>query len=272
MEFSPEDLQKMWASLILYVNVYVSNPRKDKLIALYEKYQGRIMLSPASGKEHYHNAFPGGYLEHTINVVENALLLHEMYVNRKIKTADFSKEEVVFCALNHDLGKIGDGSGEYYLPIIDPREDWKRRRGEIYKLNGSLHYMDVTNRTFFLLNQAGITMSQVEWLGILLTDGLYEERKNESYYVSYSPEFQLKTNLPYLLHQADMMALMMERDRWRMENEKSLPHLSAVTPTTVPKKTKSEPQKRNADLKNAFEKSKHAADIFNTLFGDSKEK
>ena len=35
----------------------------------YKKYEDRIILMPASHKKEYHNAFPGGYVEHVNRVV-----------------------------------------------------------------------------------------------------------------------------------------------------------------------------------------------------------
>ena len=38
----------------------------------------------------------------------------------------------------------------------------------MFKHNGELHYMDVTHRTLWLLNQYGITYTEKEMLGIML--------------------------------------------------------------------------------------------------------
>ena len=48
----------------------------------------------------------------------------------------------------------------------------------------------------------------------MLTDGLYEEA-NKSYYIGYSADRSLKTNIAYILHQADMMATHIEFDQWK---------------------------------------------------------
>ena len=39
--------------------------------------------------------------------------------------------------------------------------------------------MTVTDRALFLLQHFGITMSENEYIGLMLTDGLYEEGKQE---------------------------------------------------------------------------------------------
>ena len=57
-------------------------------------------------------------------------------------------------------------------------------------------------------------MSENEFLAIKLTDGLYEDA-NKGYLMSYMDDFQLKTNLPHILHQGDMMASRTEYEEWK---------------------------------------------------------
>ena len=78
--------------------------------------------------------------------------------------------------------------------------------------------MTVTDRAVFLLNHFGINMSELEYVGLRLTDGLYEEG-NKSYYMSYNKDFSLKSNIAYILHQADMMATHIEYDEWKRSEE-----------------------------------------------------
>ena len=62
---------------------------------------------------------------------------------------DYTEKEVIFCAMHHDLGKIGDLKNEYYIPN---ESEWHRKnQGKIYNHNDKLHYMNVTDRTFWLL-------------------------------------------------------------------------------------------------------------------------
>ena len=108
--------------------------------------------------------------------------------------------------------------------------------------------MSVTDRALFLLQHFGISMSENEYIGLMLTDGLYEEA-NKSYYVSYSPGRQLKTNIAYILHQADMMASKIENDQWKRGYEEV---------KAVKEEVKKEKQ----------EKSKKAHDLFKELFDE----
>jgi len=59
------------------------------------------------------------------------------------------------------------------------------------------------------------TYTQKEQLGIHMADGLYNEA-TKKYWVSYNEDFQLKTDLPYILHWADCMATRQENSEYRL--------------------------------------------------------
>ena len=263
MQFTAEQLQEKWEELITYIALCISSPRKEQLLALYEKYQERILLSPASAKEHYHNAFPGGYLDHVLRVVSNALALNEVWATAGARTDNYTKEELVFSALNHDLGKIGDEGGEYYQPNLS---EWHRlNQGKIYGFNPELTHMNVTDRAFYILQSEGIKITRNEYISIHCADGLYEE-KNKAYFIGYEKEQQLRINLPFIIHHADLMALQIERDEWRKTQSDPAVQLAKASPQTYPKKGRSDPQKRNAELKKTFENSPSATALFDSLF------
>ena len=118
------------------------DPRVDKLNEMYEVFGEQLLSAPASGKVHYHNAFPGGYLDHVVHVAEASMKVATAYkaIGGDI---DFTKQEMIFAALHHDLGKLGSEAGAYYL---DQDSDWHRKRGEMYTYNGNIQYMTVTDR------------------------------------------------------------------------------------------------------------------------------
>ena len=113
---------------------------------------------------------------------------------------------MVFAALNHDLGKVGSMTDDYYIPNDSK---WHVERGQIYKINPILQFMKVPDRSIFLLHQNNIEVSENEYLAIKLHDGLYS-KGNESYLMAGQPEFSLKTDLPILLHHADHLATLIE--------------------------------------------------------------
>ncbi len=129
---------------------------------------------------------------------------------REIDT--FTKEELVFAAINHDLGKLGVGNKPSYIP--NDSEWHVKNQGQIYKTNSELPFFTVPDRSLFVLQQAGIPFSENEYLGIKLHDGLYDDM-NKPYLISYNVESRLRTSLPFILHQADFLASRVEwEDQW----------------------------------------------------------
>ena len=125
---------------------------------------------------------------------------------------DFTDEELLFAAFHHDLGKLGTReNGPLYKAETS---DWHRKnQNSMFKHNGELHFMDVTHRALWLLNQYDIKYNEKEMLGIMLADGLYNDA-TKPYFISYREEFRLKTDLPYVLHWADHMSCRQENKEW----------------------------------------------------------
>lgn len=246
--FTAEELQQNFLTLVSYIDQYVTGERKDQLKKLYEDHAERIMMMPAAGTEHFHNCFVGGYVDHVVRVIDGALTLKNIWKEFG-SNINFSDEELVFAALNHDLGKIGTEEHEMYVPNDS---EWHRKnQGKIYKNNPANSFMTVPDRSLKLLADRGIRVSENEWFGIKLHDGMYDE-SNKHYYISYDVNSRLRTSLPYILHQADQMAARVEYEMWVSE--------STTTPKT---KTKS-----NIQTTTALSDSDKAdlVSVFNDLF------
>ena len=101
-------------------------------------------------------------------------------------------------------------------------------------------------------------MTEWEYVGLSLTDGLYEEA-NKSYYMTYNPDFSLKSNIAYILHQADSMATHIEHDNWKsVEQQEEIKVQENV-----------ENIKKAVNMKETSEElSKKSKDLFEELFGD----
>ena len=261
-KLSAEQIQQNWNTLIDVINTHIGDDRRDNLLKFYDDFQDRMMFAPASAKGHYHNAMPGGYVEHILHIVSHSLELKQLWEKNGAEI-NFTDEELVFAALHHDLGKVGDMDKDYYVP---QESEWHRKnRGEIFTHNGELQYMTVTDRAIYLLNQFQVPMTENEYVGLRLTDGLYEEA-NKSYYISYNPDWALKSNIAYVLHQADLMATKIEYDEWKRgdteerEAEKAkVASLKKSLEMPNPKPKKAEPSP---------ELSQKSQDLFQELFGD----
>jgi len=210
MKLTAEQIQENWNVFIGNIEKYISSPCKEKLLEFYEKYQERISLMPAAHKKEYHNAFPGGYVEHVNRVVRCSLKQAELWKEEGADMDTFTVEELVFSAINHDLGKMGDEENESYIPQTDK---WRRDKlGEDYMFNKKVPFASVPDRGLFLLQSHNVQYSFNEMLAIQTHDGLYDSA-NEKYLKSYMPEQKPRTSLPFILHQADMMAARIEFER-----------------------------------------------------------
>ena len=219
MNLTAEQIQSNWVELLAYIDKYVSSPRNEKLREFYEQYAERLMLMPAAHKKEYHNAFPGGYVEHVLRVIRCSLKQYDLWKEEGADVSTFTLEELVFSALNHDLGKMGDENEESYIPQTD---NWRREKlGEDYMFNSKIPFASVPDRGLFLLQSHGVQYTFNEMLAIQTHDGLYDEANNK-YLKNFMPEQKPRTSLPYILHQADLMAARIEFEReW-------LPKLNSV--------------------------------------------
>ena len=259
MRTTAEQIQSNWDKFISYINTYISSPRKENLLEFYSKYQDRIMMMPAAHKKEYHNAFPGGYVDHVNRVIECAIDLHHVWEKHGTDTSTYTLEELVFSALNHDLGKMGDEQNEAYIPQTD---QWRKDKlGEDYKFNDRLEYMSVPDRGLHLLMSHGIQFSKNEMLAIKLHDGLYDEA-NKPYLLTWMPETKPRTSLIYIIHQADLMAARIEFEHeWLPKFKSNLPNQEKnfkleSKETTAKKqsiKTKALGNIKSANLKNVMD-------------------
>ena len=241
-QLTEEQLLSNWNKLLQLVEDTFEGDRKEKLLEMYKHFEDRMVVAPASGKEEYHYCYAGGYVNHVLHVVETALEISKTY-EKVGGTKDWTDEELIFSAMHHDLGKVGDLEHDYYIP---QDSDWHRKnRDEIYKHNPSLQYMKVPDRALWVLQHYGVKVTDKEYIGIKLTDGMYDEA-NKSYLMSYNPDFGLRSNMPHILHQADMMSTYIESDEWKRGGETEEP-----INTKVPK-TKNE-QKQVDNLKQKFD-------------------
>jgi len=213
MNKTEKQLVEAYENFLTLLKKVFTGERLEKLLKMYsEKELGQeLAVAPASGKLHFHSAYVGGYIDHVMNVVKNSMKLKKTFEDGG-GIVDFTDEELIFAALHHDLGKLGNGTHPYYLPQHD---DWaQKKKNEYFVHNPALQYFDVTHRALWLLNKYGITYSEKEMLGIMLADGLYN-KANEKYFISFNEDFQLKTELPYIVHWADHMSCRQEHSQWK---------------------------------------------------------
>lgn len=207
--YTDQELENNYNKFLGIIKKYITGERKEKLLHMYsmEELGPNLMLSPASGNANYHNAYEGGYIDHIFNVCKNSLKMKTLFVESGGEV-DFTDEELIFAALHHDLGKLGIKGELHY--ITNDSEWHVKNKGEYYKRNERIPFMSITDRGFFTLSQYGIPIAEKEWYGIKLTDGMYDE-DNEKYYKVYDTSKYLRYTIQYILHWADHMSTIIER-------------------------------------------------------------
>ena len=254
-ELTPQQIEQNWNKLRNIIQDTFEGERLDNLNKMYDHFEDRMCMAPASGKEHFHYAHVGGYVEHVLHIIDYSQQLRSVW-EKNGATINFTDEELIFAAMHHDLGKVGDLEHDYYVPN---ESEWHRKnQGAIYTHNKELQHMTVTDRAIFLLGHFKVPMSECEYIGLRLTDGMYEEA-NKAYYISYQPERQLRSNIAYILHQADMMATHIEYDEWKRSQEQEEIRVQSNVENIKKAVTMEETSEQ------LTEKSK---DLFNELFGD----
>tara|TARA_B110000093_G_C12703492_1_gene299193 strand:- start:138 stop:644 length:507 start_codon:yes stop_codon:yes gene_type:complete len=144
-------------------------------------------------------------------------------------TVDYTEEELVFAALFHDLGKIGDGIAPNYIPQTDK---WRQDKlSEMYTNNSDLDFMLIPDRSLYILQNNGIKVTQKEFLAIRCHDGVFDEA-NKAYFFSYQEGSRQKTSIISVLHTADFLASKVEYDMWKREGGTSVPKSKKVTSST----------------------------------------
>ena len=218
MSLSAEQISKNYEKHLKIIDTYIGD-RKDLVKDMVKHMEETYVMAPASGKAWHHNAFAGGYVDHVNRVVEYAVKQSRLY-NEMGGTIDYTEEELVFAALFHDLGKLGDGDAPNYMPQTDK---WRQDKlSEMYSYNPDLDFMLIPDRSLFILQKFGIKVSQKEFLGIRLHDGVYD-KANEAYFFSNMESSRQKTSIVSVLHSADFLASKVEYDIWKRNGGNSKP-------------------------------------------------
>lgn len=254
-----EKIKTNWEMYRAIVNATFPT-RKDALNKMYDDFEDRIALMPASSIAHFHNAFAGGYVDHILRVIDCTKALYVTWKSMGADMSGYTEEEMIFAAMHHDLGKIGfpgDGNEVYQVET----SDWHRKnQNKMYKHNENIPFSMVPDLSIWLLQEYDVKMSWNEYQAIKIHDGMYDD-SNKPYFVARSAQAKLKTNLPILLHHADHMAAQIEYERWRNRN--------ASTPKPVAEKSK---VTKSNGLKNLAENNpdveKTLTDIFSAFNED----
>jgi 3'-5' exoribonuclease len=94
---TPYDRQELWQELWQLAESEISQPLKQLVLALLDRYREEFLVCPAARL--YHHPYLGGLLEHTWFVARHALASLAIY-------PDLDRDLVLAGAILHDLGKL----------------------------------------------------------------------------------------------------------------------------------------------------------------------
>lgn len=182
----------------------LSGDRAVAVKKMLEVFGERASLTPASSRFEFHNAFPGGLIDHSLRV---ASLTIDMAHALKVKV---SKESLIVASLFHDWGKVGNDDEDLYLPQTSL---WHKARGQPYIFNDKIK-MPNAQLSVFLLGKYGIQLTEEEYLAILLNDGP-----------------GVAENQKYSMKEPMLAVLVQYADRWASRLEKN--RMSLLSPVNV---------------------------------------
>ena len=198
MKFSENKLNAVIESYLGLIESIKNPTVKVGLNNLMEVMGERLFEAPASHNLAYHNCCIGGLAEHSLRVYGNLKKLSSQFA------PDLSEDSMILVALFHDLGKVGSMEEPYY---ITQTNDWARdNRGDHWMHNPKLEFLGGAQRSLRVLGQFGVPTTELEYKAILIHDGQYIPENK--------PYSHKEGKLGLLLHQADMLACTVEKEKW----------------------------------------------------------
>jgi len=145
--------------------------RREALEKFLEKYADRIAVAPGHDRNNRLSAAPGGLVRRSLNTLAVARDLSKMAA---FAEKEISAESIIIVSLLHDIGRVGDATGDYYLPQTS---SWHIERGSLYVFNPDIKRMTHPHRGLCFLQSEGVILTQDEWMAIVSQSNAYEESK-----------------------------------------------------------------------------------------------
>lgn len=183
----------MAASIRDYLEKYLNENIKEKVLKLYEDCAEDLAYFPASVK--YHHNTQGGLYQHTLEVIEFALRLYNTFEN-EFKKKLIVKSDVVFLAFIHDLEKIGK-----YVKNNDYDLDEFKPNVYEFKYNYNKIDMNDTAQVVRLCAKYGIILNDKQLNSLTFAHG------------SWSLDKGKMVSLATLIHTADMLSITFNENR-----------------------------------------------------------
>jgi hypothetical protein len=222
MNTEPEQIKANYDKLMSVIDEYFEDDQLDNIKSLFNHFEDRVIETPASGRPNYHNCFVGGWLDHTLRVIETSLKMREHFIELGVEVTA-TENDVVLSAMFHDLGKLGDLNHPYYKYQTD---EWRRNKlQEWYTYNPGLESMSVTDRALWLLQHFNIKISEEVWKAIKMSDGMFDKGNEDLYRKSTDS----RNVLHYIVHFGDWMSTVVEKQHYIQGNMEKQKKIEKVT-------------------------------------------
>jgi hypothetical protein len=170
-----------------YLEKYLNDSIRDKVLKMYEDYAEDIAFYPASIK--YHHNSQGGLYQHILEVIEYSFRIYNSFES-EFKKKLVTKSDVVFLAFIHDLEK----TNKYVKNDDYNSENFKPNVYE-FKYNYNKIDMNDTAQVVRICAKYGIILSDKQLNALTFTHGGWRVDKGKM------------LSLATLIHMADMFSI-----------------------------------------------------------------
>lgn len=201
MKITAEELEKQ---IEIFFNnlekIETFDVEKSLLLKYFTENEQTLFTSPyAQNLDISKYVFDGGYVCYVNNFVKACKYLYRLW--NTFQPLDFTEDELIFTAYCCDLGKLAVDN----FPIFVKNDvEWEIKKGFLYKINSKIDFMKYSERSLYILQSMGMRIEPKLYLGIKLQNGLYDENNSE-YLKTFNQDKSLKTKLPLLINQAQVI-------------------------------------------------------------------
>ena len=169
-----EAVKNNWETFEKLCNKAVKHGMGDFLESLGE----RLITTPYSTHEKDGGCYAGGLVENALETTSKMRKLASTF-NLEIETSSILK-----VGLLHEVGKVGTLEEDLF---VEQDSSWHREKlGQFYKYNEALNKATTPDRTLFLLQHFGITLTHDEFYAIRVSQGAHLEENR--FYVNAEPD------------------------------------------------------------------------------------
>lgn len=152
-----QKIENNWELYAKLVGKIKNEDARAALLGLCEELKDRLAATPASTQHKFVGAFPGGLVNHSLNVLRIAKDLNEAC------RAGIDSDSIIITSLFHDIGKVGNADHDHYN---EKKSSWHNERGIMFEINEEIENIPVAHRSLWWINGSGCPLSEQELAAI----------------------------------------------------------------------------------------------------------